>query len=135
MDETAHEMYKEHILDHYQHPHNFGKLEGATHAHREFNPLCGDDLTIELIIKNGKVETVKFHGRGCAISMASASLLTDHIKQMTHNEIMSLGREDVLKLLHIPVGPVRLKCALLPLETLHKTLHKTLHTTFDTNKR
>lgn len=117
-------MYQEHILDLYKHPHNFGKMEGATNQHREYNPLCGDDVTIQMKLEDGKVSSVKFSGRGCAISMASASLITDKIRGMEKDEIMQLGGEDALQMLGIPIGPVRIKCALLALETVHKALVK-----------
>ncbi len=118
----AHEMYREHILDLYKHPHNFGMLKDATNAHREFNPLCGDDVTIEVIVKDGMIQDIKFHGKGCAISMAAASLVTDAVKGKPIAEVKRMSKEDLLNLLHIPVGPVRLKCALLALDTLHKSI-------------
>ena len=123
MDEPlAREMYQEHILDAYKYPSNFGTLENATHTHREHNPLCGDDITIQLVIEENKVKSVKFKGRGCAISMASASFLTDMIKGKTKEEISQLNKDHILELLQIPIGPVRLKCALLSLETVQKAL-------------
>lgn len=118
----AREMYKEHILDLYKYPHNFGKLEGASHSYRSYNPLCGDDITLQLIITKGKVEGVKFLGRGCAISMASASLLTDEIKGKTIEDVQSVTQEDILEMLEIPIGPVRLKCALLCWEALQEAV-------------
>ena len=123
-DVLAREMYKEHILDLYKYPHNFGKLEEASHSHRSYNPLCGDDITIQLVITEGKVEQVKFLGRGCAISMASASLLTDEIKGKTVEEVQSLTQEDILEMLQIPIGPVRMKCALLCWEALQEAVVK-----------
>jgi nitrogen fixation protein NifU and related proteins len=123
MDEQlARAMYQEHILDHYKNPHNFGHLDKATHRLRGNNPLCGDDLTLEFVIKNEVIEAVKFEGVGCAISMASASLLTDRLKGMKVAEAMQLRKEDILEMLQIPIGPVRLKCALLSLETAQKAI-------------
>ena len=116
------EMYQEHILDAYKHPSNFGKLEGRTNEHKSYNPLCGDDITIQLIIKDGKIEDVKFEGKGCAISMASASFLTDAIKGKSVKEVKAMKKEDILEMLQIPIGPVRLKCALLPLEAVHEAI-------------
>ncbi|MBS3142820.1 SUF system NifU family Fe-S cluster assembly protein [Candidatus Woesearchaeota archaeon] len=118
----AHEMYREHILDLYKHPHNFGTLKAATNTHREFNPLCGDDVTMDVIVEDGKIRDIKFHGKGCAISMAAASLVTDAVKGKPIAEVKRMSKEDLLNLLHIPVGPVRLKCALLALDTLHKSI-------------
>ncbi|MBS3059908.1 MAG: iron-sulfur cluster assembly scaffold protein [DPANN group archaeon] len=116
------EMYREHILDLYKSPHNFGDLEGATHKHKGFNPLCGDEITVQLIIKDGKVQAVKFKGQGCAINIASSSLLTDEIKGKTTQAIMEMKTPDVLDLMKIPISSVRFKCALLGLETLQKAV-------------
>ncbi|MFH1408462.1 MAG: iron-sulfur cluster assembly scaffold protein [Nanoarchaeota archaeon] len=120
-DHLSREMYKEHILDLNKHPHNFGKIE-AGKSHRSHNPLCGDDITMYIVEDNARVVDVKFSGRACSICMASASLITDKIKGMPIKEIMKLNKEDVLSLLQIPVSAVRLKCALLPLESIHQTL-------------
>lgn len=119
----AHEMYREHILDLFSHPHNFGKLQHPTHRCHEFNPLCGDEVTVEVEAKQGKVSSIKFNGKGCAISIASASLVTDRAKGMPLDKAMKLTTEDVLGMLQIPIGPVRLKCALLPLEALQKAIN------------
>ena len=116
------EMYRENILELFRNPLNFGSLPNATHTHREYNPLCGDDLSIQLIIKDDKVEHVKFHGKGCAISIAAASMLTDKIKGMAVSQVRTLQKEDILNMLQIPLSPVRLKCALLSLEVLQKAV-------------
>ena len=121
---TSHSMYKEHILDLYKNPRNFGELANPTNSHHGNNPLCGDEITIQLIIKDDKIVDVKFKGVGCAISIASASLLTDHIKNMNVETIKNLTKDDILDLMHIPISPIRLKCALLSLETLHKSIEK-----------
>src|SRR3989344_5126683 len=86
VDASAAAMYREHILHLYKHPHHFGTLKGATHTSRAYNPLCGDDLTLQLIVKNGKITDVSFSGTGCAISMAAASLLTDKLVGLTIQE-------------------------------------------------
>ncbi len=117
-----HEMYREHILEHYKHPHNFGKMNNATVVQHEHNPLCGDDLTVYIKTHQGKVVDVSFEGKGCAISIASASLVTDHVKGMTIEHVMKLTKEDILELLMIPIGPVRLKCALLSIQSVHHAL-------------
>ena len=117
-------MYREHILDLYKNPQNFGELKGATQKHREFNPLCGDDIEMQVVISKGQVKDVKFKGHGCALSIASSSLITEKAKGMKLEEVMKLTKEDVLELMGIPMGPVRIKCALLPLEALHKTVMK-----------
>lgn len=109
-------MYKEHILALYKQPANFGTLSNPTYEQRATNPLCGDDITMQLVVKDGIINDVKFHGHGCAISIASASLITERLKGQPLTTLTHLTKEDVLGMLHIPVGPVRLKCALLPLE-------------------
>ena len=116
------DMYKEHIIELCKHPLNYGNLEGATNEHRSFNPLCGDDITIQFVIKDGRITDVKFKGNGCAISMASASLLTDSVKGKTVEEVKKMKKEDLLELLQIPIGPVRLKCALISLEAAQEAI-------------
>jgi nitrogen fixation protein NifU and related proteins len=113
------DMYREHILEHYKHPRNFGKLDPADIDHREDNPLCGDDIRIMLRVDDGgKVGDVKFHGRGCAISQASASMLTDRVKGQALDDVKALTRDDIVEMLGIPLSPVRLKCAILSLVVL-----------------
>ncbi len=115
-------MYRENILDLYKYPHNFGKLDEATHSHREFNALCGDDIAISLLIKDNKIENIKFQGTGCAIFMASASMLTDEIKGKTIEEAENIDKNKILDMLQIPISAVRLKCALLCLDALKGAL-------------
>jgi len=112
------DLYTEIILDLYKNPRNKGQLENPTHENFRNNPLCGDEIKIQLIIKENKIENVKFTGQGCAISQASASLVTDKIKNMDIEKIKNLNKEDILELLHIPISSGRLKCALLPLDTV-----------------
>ena len=118
------DIYTENILDLYKNPRNKGILENATHENSRNNPLCGDEITIQLIVENDKIEEVKFSGQGCAISQASTSMLTDKIKKMPIEKVKSLNKEDILEMLHIPVSTGRLKCALLPLDTLRGALEK-----------
>ena len=108
-------MYRENILDHYKHPHNQGTIKDAEINHTENNPLCGDVITISLKLKNNKIEDVRFIGRGCAISQAAASMLTDEIKGKTLKEARNLQREDIVAMLGIKIGVVRTKCATLGL--------------------
>jgi nitrogen fixation NifU-like protein len=113
------DLYRDEILEHYRNPHNFGTLETPTTAKEGANPLCGDRITLMLAINDdGTVEDVAFTGRGCAISQASASMLTDEIKGKPLTEIANLGRADVLENLGIEISPARMKCAMLSLETL-----------------
>jgi nitrogen fixation protein NifU and related proteins len=114
------EIYKENIIDHYKHPHNKKKLEDCSIEHKELNPLCGDEITIYLDIKENKVEKIGWTGNGCAISQASISLLTDELKNKTIKEIKQLTEQDILDLLGIPISFVRKKCALLSLKVVLK---------------
>ena len=121
MDE-AREMYQEHILENYKDPMNFGNIDDPTNEKRELNPLCGDDITIQLIIKENKVKEIRFKGEGCAITIASASLLTEEIKGKTIKEISKLNQEDIMELLMIPISPGRMKCATLSLKALQEAI-------------
>jgi len=113
------DFYRENILDHYRNPRNKGRLEHPTHTAEEHNPLCGDVLHIDLLVNNEDViEEVRFEGEGCAISQASASMLTEMIEGKTLEEAKQVSKEDILEALGIDIGPVRLKCALLSLKVL-----------------
>ena len=121
--DTAEMMYQEQILDHFKSPRNFGKIENASVHHHEYNPLCGDELDFYLIIdKSKKIVDVKFSGHGCAISQASASMLTEQVKGKSIEEVEKLKKENILEMLGIPISPVRLKCALLSLDTLKNSI-------------
>ena len=120
------QLYREVILDHYKNPRNHGTMEDAD-AHAEGkNPLCGDET--EIFVKFGSdgatIEDIKFHGRGCAISQAATSMLTEMVKGKQASEVATLTRDDILEEVGIPLTPVRLKCALLGLTTLKLALHK-----------
>jgi nitrogen fixation NifU-like protein len=114
------DFYRDEILEHYTHPHHYGRLENPDISHEESNPLCGDRVRFELQLDGDgeTVQDVRFSGVGCAISKASASMLSDLVVGKTLDEIRHLTREDVLDELGIDLGPVRLKCALLPLKVL-----------------
>ena len=116
-------MYQENILDHYKSPHNFGKMENASVHHHEKNPLCGDELDMFLVIdENKRIVDIKVYPTGCAISVASASMLSDEIKGKTIHELEKMTKENILEMLGIPISPVRLKCALLSLDTLKNSI-------------
>jgi nitrogen fixation NifU-like protein len=108
----------ENIIDHYENPRNKGHLEHPDIAHEEDNPVCGDHIRMELQIKDGVVSDVRFDGHGCSISLASASMLTEEIIGKTLDEAKHIDKQTVLDLLGIPIGPVRMKCALLSLKVL-----------------
>lgn len=117
-------IYEEVILDHYQHPRNNAPLPDPTAAVDVNNPLCGDKLRFEIHDTNGVIDAVGFSGEGCAISVASASLLSEYAKGKTKKELKSLNKEDVLGLLGIELTPNRMKCALLSWEALVKAVSK-----------
>jgi nitrogen fixation NifU-like protein len=118
------DLYRDYILEHYRRPHNFGVLDRATASHEGANPLCGDRITVQVRVHDGKIDGIGFTGRGCAISQASASLLTDEVKGKSVDDATHLGSADVLDLLGIDISPARLKCALLSLETLQLALQE-----------
>jgi len=112
------DIYKEMILDYYRNPRNFGDLPNPDVRVKDSNPLCGDVVEMQLKIRDGKVEDLRFKGNGCAISQASASMLTEVVKGKTLEEVKALGKPDVLSLLGIDPGPTRIKCALLGLKVI-----------------
>jgi nitrogen fixation NifU-like protein len=112
------QFYREYILDHYKNPRNFGRIPDADLSAEEENPLCGDVVGMDFRVRDGAIEDIRFHGRGCAISQASASLLTERVKGMSLEDARRIGKEDVLDELGIEISPARLKCALLSLKVL-----------------
>lgn len=116
-------MYQENILDHYKHPRNFGELPAATAKAHSANPLCGDELDFSLVFDgNDHVAEVKFSGRGCTITMASASMLSERLKGMSRGAVEHLSNDEALQLLGVPINPARLKCATLALETVQQAI-------------
>ena len=116
------DFYRENILDHYRNPRNHGHLDAPTATAEGVNPLCGDELRVELDVDDGVVRDVRFNGRGCAISQAAASMISDVVNGKTVDEVAALGRDDVLEELGIPLTPIRLKCALLSVSVLKVAL-------------
>jgi nitrogen fixation protein NifU and related proteins len=116
------DLYRDYILEHYRRPHNFGVLDNATATQEGANPLCGDRITLQLRVIGDQIAAVGFTGRGCAISQASASLLTDEVKGKEVDAAAAMKASDVLDLLGIEISPARMKCALLSLETLQGAL-------------
>ncbi|MFL5913394.1 MAG: Fe-S cluster assembly sulfur transfer protein SufU [Gaiellaceae bacterium] len=113
------DLYREQILEHYKRPHHFGELEDADLEFFDSNPLCGDELRVQLKLDaEGRVEEVAFSGHGCAISQASASLVSDELEGKTPAEILALDRGFILDLLGIDISATRMKCALLSLKVL-----------------
>ncbi|MBV9688605.1 MAG: SUF system NifU family Fe-S cluster assembly protein [Ktedonobacteraceae bacterium] len=114
--------YREYILDHYRNPRNYGKLEHPTVHCEDVNPLCGDQLGMDLLVEEDHVTAIRFQGRGCAISQAAASMLSEMVEGKTVEEVVQLGKEDVLDALGVPISPARMKCAFLSLRVLHRGL-------------
>ena len=112
------DIYKDIILDYYRHPRNFGDLPDPDVRSKDSNPLCGDVIEMQIRVRDGKIDDLRFKGRGCAISQASASMLTELAKGKTLDEIKALSKEDVLSMLGIDPGPTRIKCALLGLKVI-----------------
>jgi len=112
------DIYKDIILDYYRNPRNFGDLPSPDVRAKDSNPLCGDIIEMQLKINDGKIEDARFKGKGCAISQASASMLTETIIGKTLDEVKSMSKTDILNLLGIDPGPTRIKCALLSLKVV-----------------
>lgn len=109
------DMYRQQILDHYKNPRNYGELDAPTFSHRGHNPSCGDELEFDVVLaEDGEtIETVAFHGEGCAISQAAASMLGERLPGMTLDEVEALDREDMTEMLGGEISPMRIKCAVL----------------------
>lgn len=116
------DLYREQILDHYRNPHNQGELDPNDASFEDTNPLCGDRIRIDVRISENTLSEVAFSGRGCAISQASASILTDLVKGETIDNILAFEKEELLEELGIPISPARIKCALLGLHVLKGAL-------------
>ena len=112
------DLYREQILEHYKRPHNWGEIEDADLEFEDTNPLCGDELKVQLRVQDGKVAQVAFSGHGCAISQASASLASEELEGMPIDDLVRLDKAFVLDLLGIDISATRMKCALLSLKVL-----------------
>jgi nitrogen fixation NifU-like protein len=124
------EIYKEIILDYYRHPRNYGKLERFDISAHDSNPLCGDEIQMQIKVSDGgKIGEIQFTGKGCAISLASASMLTELAKGRPLDWVRELSKEDVLKMLGNPeLGPARIKCALLGMKVIKMGVYDYLGT-------
>jgi nitrogen fixation NifU-like protein len=120
-------LYRDIILDHYRNPRNKGTLDPADYSYEDVNPLCGDEIRIDVRVADDKVSDIKFSGRGCAVSQASVSILTEMVEGMSIDEVKALTKDDMLEELGIPVSPARLKCALLGLKVLKAGIYGIEH--------
>jgi nitrogen fixation NifU-like protein len=118
------DLYRENVLDHYKNPRNQGVIESADAEAEGQNPLCGDEIAIFVALDGETIEDVKFRGRGCAISQAATSMLTEMVKGRTASEVAQMTRDEIQEEVGIPLSPVRLKCALLGLGVLKVALHR-----------
>ena len=120
------QLYREVILDHYKNPRGHGVLDDADAEAEGMNPLCGDEVAIYVALGDDgeTIEEVKFSGRGCAISQAATSMLTEMVQGRSATDVATLDKEELLEEIGIPLTPIRLKCALLGLSTLKLALHK-----------
>ncbi len=114
------DLYRQYILDHYRQPRNHGTLEHPDIHAADTNPLCGDRVALDLHMDGDRVSEVRFNGRGCAISQASASMLTEQIDGATLDELRAITPQDVFDMLGVEIGPARQRCALLALRVLHQ---------------
>ncbi|MFH1247054.1 MAG: SUF system NifU family Fe-S cluster assembly protein [Candidatus Micrarchaeota archaeon] len=124
--DNLNQMYSEIILDYYRKPRNFGTVAKPDAEAHDVNPLCGDDVAVQLKVKNNKIEEIKFNGEGCAISQASTSMLCEYIEGKKVEDIIKMSKEDALELLGIKLSPARLNCALLGLKVAKLTAYKYL---------
>ncbi len=108
-------MYRQQILDHYKNPRNYGELEEATYTHVGENPMCGDTIEMDVVLDDAEetIERVAFRGDGCAISQASASMLSEQLAGMSVEELQEMDRDDVIDMLGVDISPMRVKCAVL----------------------
>ena len=124
MSDKSSDLYTENIMDHFRRPRNKQKIKNPIVEHEETNLSCGDEISVQLEIEDGVIKKIGWGGTGCAISQAGTSILSEEIEGKKTDEVMSLGKEDVYKLLGVPVGPRRIKCALLCLHTIKNALRK-----------
>lgn len=117
------QIYRETLLDAFKNPQNRGKISKPDFEAKMVNPLCGDEVRLQIKLEDGRVEKAVFSGNGCAISQASASLLVGSIENRKLSEIRKLNGSDILKLIGINPTPARLNCALLSLEVLMEAIH------------
>jgi len=122
-------VYREIILEHYQNPKNKGVLDPHDFSYEDINPLCGDEIRIDVRVDGDRVSDIRFSGRGCAVSQASASILTEMVEGKTLDEVKAIGKEELLDEIGIPVSPARMNCALLGLKVLKAGVYGIDHAT------
>jgi nitrogen fixation protein NifU and related proteins len=121
------DIYDEHVLDHFESPYHKGRLACASCEHSDRNPICGDQITVQLQINDGKVAEAYFDGKGCAISQAAASMLCEHVEGKTLDQLQQMAAKDMLELLQVPLTPSRQKCGLLAWKVLKTLVYAQTH--------
>jgi nitrogen fixation NifU-like protein len=116
------QLYREYIIDHYKNPRNFGELEPHDAEFHDRNPVCGDEMGVHIRLNGDRIEDLRFHGQGCAISQASASIISDELKGKTVDEVARLDRHFVIDEIGVDLSPTRLKCGLLALKVVQGAL-------------
>lgn len=116
------DIYKEKILSHYKSPHNYGRLKNPDKTNKAINVSCGDEIEVDLVVKDQKIADVGFESKGCVISTAMMSMLTDYIKGKSLSEIQKINPKALQKMIGIEVSPARLKCLLIPLEAIQQAI-------------
>ncbi len=125
------DLAQAHILDHYKHPRNHGVIEQPSVSREEHNPMCGDRVRVDLLIADNTIHDLRFSGRGCTISQAAASMMTEALKGQPIEAAKRFTKEDILELLGIPIGYTRMKCALLGLKALKVGVYSSQGETWD----
>jgi nitrogen fixation NifU-like protein len=120
-------IYREIILEHYRNPANRGTLDPADFTYQDVNPLCGDEIRIDVRVADDQVSEIRFSGRGCAVSQASTSILTEMVEGKSLDEVKAIGRDELLDEIGIPVSPARMKCAMLGLKVLKAGIYGVDH--------
>ena len=116
------ELLYEELMEHYKEPRNYGVLDNFDIKESDSNPLCGDEATVQIKIENNIITDIKFHGKGCAVSVAASSMLLSEIKGQKIENVKNISKEHIFELLSIPISPVRVKCALLSLEAVRMAI-------------
>ncbi len=127
-------IYREIILEHYKNPSNKGTLDPNDFTYEDVNPLCGDEIRIDVRVRDDRVSEIKFSGRGCAVSQASASILTEMVEGKSLDEVKAIGRDELLEEIGIPVSPARMKCAMLGLKVLKSGIYGIDHATAELDR-
>jgi len=111
-------LYKDRLMDHFQNPRNKGKLENPDFSTAQHNPSCGDSVSVQGVVKDNVLSAIAFEGKGCVMSQAAASILSEFCISKTVDEILAIQKEDLPEIIGMEIGPIRIKCALLALIAL-----------------